>query len=420
MNQRQRIVNYREMSGAFGPYLDQAGRGEGFSLKQEGLEAAPQSPPADLLSAVSVGLQALETATPNPDVMGGTEEQMSSLLQTFLATQAAREEPAAGDGLEAKFDNHDLLGWTGSFFTWWKKIEKAPWKTPDAAPTNIANTLRVALFGDWATGLYGAPVCARSIAADKRGFQLVLHLGDTYYSGEDGEVRDRLLKLWPSVPGALNRTLNGNHEMYTGGHAYFNRALSQFAQAASCFALQNEHWILACLDSAYDEHDLHGSQENWLNDLLAQGGERRLILFSHHQPFSLFEVQGPKLVSKLKDFLEARRVFAWYWGHEHRCVLYDLHPAWGLLGRCIGHGGFPYFREKAFGDAPPAPRWMRLNSKNLVPGAQVLDGQNPYIRGHEREYGPHGYVALEFDGPRLNEVVLDADGSKLREQELTA
>jgi hypothetical protein len=50
----------------------------------------------------------------------------------------------------------------------------------------------------------------------------------------------------------------------------------------------------------------------------------------------------------------------------------------------------------------------------------VLDGPNPYIRGHEKEYGPHGYVRLEFDRPRLNEVILDADGSPLRELQLTA
>jgi hypothetical protein len=423
MSTQRRIVSYREMAGAFHPYLEEAGRGQGSGVRgggEEGLEAAPEAPPADTMSEISAGLQALEGAGRNPDVMNGTEHEMASLLQTFFAQQATRDQPAAGEGLEAKFDNLDLLRWIGSFFTWWKGIKKAPWKTAEASPTTVPSAFRIAVFGDWATGLYGAPVCARSIAGDKKPFQVVMHLGDTYYSGDEPEIRERLLQVWPQVPGALNRALNGNHEMYTGGHGYFNIALPHFGQTSSYFAFQNDHWILACLDSAYSDHDLYGEQVDWLTSLVANGGDQRLILFTHHQPFSLLDGQGPKLVAKLKDFLEAKRIFAWYWGHEHHCMLYDAHPVWGLLGRCVGHGGFPYFREADFGAAPAKPTWVRLDSKHLVPGAEVLDGPNPYVRGHEKEYGPHGYVALDFDGPRLNEAVVEADGTILREVELTA
>jgi hypothetical protein len=413
MSIRQRIVSYETLAGAFDPYLEQAG------TVISGLEGtASEVPPASAMSQISMGLQVLELAKRNPDVMGGTEHEMASLLQTFFAERARRTVPGAGDGLEAKFDNNDLLGWIGSFFTWWKKIRPHPWQDPDPKPITIANDYRIAVFGDWGTGLYGAPVLARSIAASEKSFQLVLHLGDTYYSGDDGEIKERLLLPWPNVAGALNRTLNGNHEMYTGGHAYFDNALKHFSQPSSCFAFENDHWILACLDSAYTEHDLYGEQVAWLDAIVAGGDNRRLILFSHHQPYSLLDVQGPKLVAKLSKYLENRRIFAWYWGHEHHCVLYDEHPAWGLHGRCIGHGGFPYFRETGFGDTPAKPTWVQLDTKNLVPGAEVLDGPNPFIPGHEKEYGPHGYVILELQGPRLNELVVDADGSVLRSQEL--
>jgi calcineurin-like phosphoesterase family protein len=413
MSTRQRIVSYETLAGAFDPYLEQAG------AVLSGLEGtASEVPPAPIMSQISDGLQVLELAKRNPDVMGGTEHAMASLLQTYFAERAVRTSRGAGDGLEAKFDNDDLLGWIGSFFTWWKKITPHAWQNPVPKPTVLANDCRIALFGDWGTGLYGAPVLARSIAADQKSFQLVLHLGDTYYSGDDGEIKERLLEPWPKVPGALNRTLNGNHEMYTGGHAYFDNALKQFSQPSSCFALENDHWILACLDSAYTDHDLYGEQVAWLDAIVAEGDNRRLILFSHHQPYSLLDVQGPKLVAKLSTYLENRKIFAWYWGHEHHCVLYDEHPAWGLYGRCIGHGGFPYFRETDFGSPPAKPSWVRLETKNLVPGAEVLDGPNPFIPGHEKEYGPHGYVILELQGPRLNELVLDADGSVLRSQEL--
>ena len=409
MSTRERIVNYQEIYDTIQSYLAQVEQGK--TLETE----------ASTLIEISGGLQALEQAERNPDVMSGTADRAASLLQTFIAQNPM--EPAAEEGHKVKFDNvkfdnYDILGWATSLFTWWKGLKKAPWRTAEASPTTVPNAFRIAVFGNWGTGMYGAPVCAASIARDEKGFQLVLHLGGTYYSGTEDEIRNRLLAVWPRVQGALNRTLNGNHEMYSGGHGYFGIALPHFGQVASYFAFQNDRWILACLDSAYSDYDLYGDQVDWLKNLVANGGDRRLILFTHHHPFSLLEGQGPKLVAKLSELLEAKVIFAWFWAHEHACILYDRHPAWGLLGRCVGHGGFPYFRNASFGDAPAMPRWVRLDSKNFVPGGQMLDGQNPYVKGHEREYGPHGYLVLEFDGPQLNEIIMNADGRILAERQL--
>ncbi len=89
----------------------------------------------------------------------------------------------------------------------------------------LPDKFRLAMLGDWGTGLYGGPVCARSIEKDTDGFQFVLHLGDVYYSGTQEEVEARFLALWPAVPSAIRRGLNGNHEMYTGGHGYFDVVL---------------------------------------------------------------------------------------------------------------------------------------------------------------------------------------------------
>ena len=416
MSTRQRIVSYETLTAAFSPYLEQAAR---RLSDLESLESrSGEVPPAIAISEISAGLQVLEKEKRNPDVMSGTEDRMASLIQTYAAQHATTVVPASSDGLEAKFDNHDLLGWIGSFFTWWRQIRPHPWQSPKTTPDKIANSFRLAVFGDWGTGLYGAPVLARAIEADKGGFQVLLHLGDTYYSGVDDEIKERLLADWPKVPNALNRTLNGNHEMYTGGHAYFDLALTHFGQPSSCFAFQNDHWLLVCLDTSYVDQDVDAEEMSWLESLVAQSGDRRLILFSHHQPYSLLGDQGPKLITKLGRYLENKRIFAWYWGHEHRCVLYDEHPVWGLRGRCIGHGGFPYFREGSLGVAPAKPEWVLLASKNLLPGGELLDGQNLYIRGHESEYGPHGYAVLEFDGPRLHESIIDPEGSTIKSQQL--
>ena len=45
------------------------------------------------------------------------------------------------------------------------------------------------------------------------------------------------------------------------------------------------------------------------------------------------------IIAKLPDDpAKRKKIFAWYWGHEHRCALYDQHPKWGVFGRCIGNG----------------------------------------------------------------------------------
>ena len=54
----------------------------------------------------------------------------------------------------------------------------------------------------------------------------------------------------------MNRALNGNHEMYSGGFGYFKLILPAFEQDSSYFALQNEHWLLVGLDTAYVDHDM--------------------------------------------------------------------------------------------------------------------------------------------------------------------
>jgi hypothetical protein len=396
-------------------------------IPQRGLESAPAAgvlqmrgpaPTAGQLGELSRALQLLEEAQGRPGVMTTVPDELAANLQTFMtimAEQDGRLAPSANETLEVRFDEHDILGWASSFFTWWRRLKPFEWQTPDAPETLPAN-VRLALFGDWGTGLYGAPICARSIEADGQ-YDVVMHLGDVYYSGTGKEMENRFLALWPKVPAARSRTLNANHEMYTGGRAYLD-AFRTFGQKASYFAFQNDHWILAGLDTAYKDHDLHGDQISWLEALAADAPQKKLVLFSHHQPYSLLGGQGPDLIAKLGPLFEKQRVYAWYWGHEHHCVLYGKHPLWGLRGRCVGHGGFPYFREKkVLGDDPPTRTvWKKLPGKNLVPAAQILDGINEHIEDKPGDYGPNGYMSLQFEGPDLFEIVHDPEGRKLWEQ----
>lgn len=374
------------------------------------------------MSTLSEVLTVLEDSKRDPGIMLAVEHPETSLLQSYLAERAVEAQPTHAGGLEAKFDEHDIVGWVSSFFTWWRRISKHEWLPPPATPERMNNSVEVAVLGDWGTGLYGAPICSQSIQASGRQYGLILHLGDVYYSGTEREVTERFLEIWPNVPNSVSRALNSNHEMYTGGHAYFKLSLDRFGQSSSCFACQNDYWLLVGLDSAYHEHDLAMNQGEWLEGLVGAAGKRKVVLFSHHQPFSLLEKQGTKLVEKLGSLLEDRRIFAWYWGHEHRCVIYDRHPIWELHGRCIGHSGYPYFRVTP-PDAELAKQehgfdWYRLRYRNVIPGGLLLDGPNAYIEGEEDRYGPNGYASLNFNKDQLVEQIHAADGTVIFQQEL--
>jgi hypothetical protein len=373
---------------------------------------------AAMQAGFAAGLEHLKAAERVPGVLTAPDHAVASLLQSFLAEKAAEGSqlaPLPVDGKEAKFDEKDWLGWAGSFFSWWRGIKDYPWS---ASPDDhaIPNKARIAVLGDWGTGRYGAPVTSKTIESDAAGYQVVLHLGDVYYSGTENEVKDRFLSLWPKAPGAVHRACNSNHEMYAGGYGYFKHTLPKFAQSASYFALHNDHFIIAGLDTAYKEKDLHGAQVVWLEALAAAAAGRRIILLSHHQPYSLFEAGHAKVTAKLQKLLDTKAIFAWYWGHEHRCVLFDAHPAWGLHGRCVGHSGFPYFRDELAQypktDAAADAVWRALPG-GTTPAGLVLDGPNVYLKEHAARYGMQGHMTLELDGAHLHEVVHAPDGTVL-------
>jgi hypothetical protein len=211
--------------------------------------------------------------------------------------------------------------------------------------------------------------------------------------------------------------------MYTGGYAYYDQTLKKFGQKASYFALQNDHWLLVGLDSAYKEWELANDQVAWLKNLIQNAGNRRVMLFSHHQPFSWKETPNSKLQSTMGELLTQKRIFGWYFGHEHRCMIYDQHPVFGVYGRLVGHSGYPYFADHTDAgsivkNGPQDSVLRRLEMKNMVPGGLILEGPNPYIPKHENEYGPNGYMTLEIDGEHLNEIVQMPDGSVIYEKQL--
>ena len=369
-------------------------------------------------------LAALDKASREVDdeVLFTTRNRLGALMQSSLAeTEALKVGQHGGmEGRELKFAKHDWVGWLKSFLVSWAK-KKSDYhdmlRPANAIQDSLPDTARIAVFSDWGTALYGAPHIADAIRR-AGAFDVVMHLGDVYYAGTKEEMRKRFLKVWPFVAGARNRGLNSNHDMYSGGHAYFGLVLPRFDQASSYFAMQNDYWTLVCLDTAYKDFDLDTEQIDWIRDVLDQAGQRKVVFFSHHQLFSRLDDQGKELAKRLSKILEAQQVDYWFWGHEHRCVIYDAHETWGLRGRCVGHGGIPQKRGSVKdGDifqSVGVYQWRHLSGKNGVPASLALDGPNVHIPWKDKfDYLPHGYVTLEFDGKNLHEIYMSAIGEEL-------
>jgi hypothetical protein len=371
------------------------------------------------------------------NVMVTAPDGPASRLQSLIASGEAASlkfVPLPTGGLEAKFDTQDWFGW--ATVAWAKLKHRVPHpivRPADRRPQKFPNRARVAVVGDWGTGLYGAPEIAKAIRDDPDPFGLLLHLGDVYYSGTDNEVKQRFLDRWPTRRDALSRALNSNHEMYSGGEPYFTKILPAFGQEASYFAFQNDNWLLVGLDVAYQDHAIDDEQVDWLTGLIAGARDRKVVLFSHHQLFSHFESQGVKLWTHpgFGAILRSKRIFAWYWGHEHRCSIFEApDPTFGLLARCIGHSGMPQGRDRTRG-LPRATEekfvraeWRRSPAQTVdshpLPSVVVLDGRNDLIKDEEDKFSPHGYAVLTFDGATLIEQVIDASGHVIYDGTLTS
>ena len=321
MSKSTPLVSYNTLNKALS-------KSESVATTDQVLKETDPAEAAAMMASMNFALAKLEEASQGRDekVIVSTDHRVASLLQTYLGKEArdAGSIERIGtdihgrDQYEAKFDDKDYVAWAKSFFTWWKGIIDHPWlDNPQTKKFN--NQARLALLGDWGTGMYGAPLSAKSIEDDQEGYALRLHLGDVYYSGDKDEVQDRFLDIWPKnhTGDEINRACNSNHEMYTGGHAYFNYTLSAFNQSASYFALENDHWVLAGLDTAYKEKDLKEDQVTWLTDLVNNAHGRRILLFSHHQPFSPWS--SKRLPQRAHTSYSSLATALSFW----RCITFD-------------------------------------------------------------------------------------------------
>jgi hypothetical protein len=373
-------------------------------------------------------MQRLRQATRDtgPGVMVTVQDREVSILQSEMARHGAAGKELGAGGQEAKFATGfggDWFGWIRSLFDHVDRKQAHPMMRPTSTKTErIPDVAMIAMTADWGTGLYGAPKIAEQIRK-VGGYQLLMHLGDVYYSGTEEEVQERFLDIWPKDAGKRTIAINSNHEMYSGGFGYFKLALPAIGQKSSYLAFENKDWLLVMLDTAYVDHDMDNEQVAWLNLVREQSVDednepKKLVLFSHQQLFSRLDNQGPKLQKALRHLLDQKAITAWYWGHEHQCVIYDKHETYGLFGRCLGNGGIPEVRKSEVRNAPTERTvegviWKRLSKTENSPSCLALDGPNPDIKGEEQKFLPHGYMTLELNGPTLTERVYLSNGKEI-------
>jgi len=286
-------------------------------------------------------------------------------------------------------------------------------------------SVRVSMAGDWASGTDEAAAVAAAISAWHPHF--TIHLGDVYYVGDDAEARSTFLgertssyqpTRWPRGSIATF-ALNGNHEMYARGMAYFDVLLPRLGftagvpQRASFFCLENQHWRILALDTGYNSvawplleelpfapfapaNDLSGAQMRWLAQTLGSDQGQALVILSHHPPYSRFERGYVKPARQLKRLL--RGPVLWFWGHEHRLAVYHRYSRDGGIeayGRGVGHGGMPVELHPRVVDDRLS---LAFTDARRYPNEQQI------------EVGYNGYANLTFTGNSLEVVYRDLHG----------
>jgi hypothetical protein len=308
----------------------------------------------------------------------------------------------------------------------------APFNEKPAEYDDLADDARLIVVGDWGTALpraraVGARMREKIGEAIAVGRQVhVIHLGDIYYSGLESEDRQRFLDLWPVTPeqadaGVTSWSLNGNHDMYSGGWGYFGTVLtdSRFhyqrspdGKPSSFFRLRSPSWDFIGLDTSWDTDVVSAGKVAVLQDPqggyvadTAAGSPRRLVLFSHHQLVSVYDKSdiGGTLPAKLAPVLDPNRVTAWWWGHEHRAIVYQ-ETAGVRYPRCLGHGGVPVLPDP--GPPPgstPAITWHSTRS----------------VREDGQRRTRFGFAVLDLQRDRISAAYIDDDGHVAHTETLT-
>jgi hypothetical protein len=303
-------------------------------------------------------------------------------------------------------------GWIEAAVLWLENLTtqaKFPFGSSSPLPVKIPNQAKLALAGDFGTGDWGFWRSAASTKIRKLmaslGADITVHLGDVYYAGTDDAECKNFVDLWPRGSVA-SFALNSNHEMYPGGLAYFQDALGSEAFAAqqqrSFFVLENDHWIVLGLDSAYFSDEINLYRDGEISDPLQvaflkqyAGLGKRMILLTHHNALSEDGGAPQQLWSEVMNALPAGRTLDyWYWGHVHAGAVYKVAQNNPVRCRCIGHAALPWGLSSLLQSSPHVEWFEKTWAKD--PG-DLLRVRN-------------GFAVLSLENENIGETFLDEEG----------
>lgn len=316
---------------------------------------------------------------PTVDRMGAPVGHCAKLAAEFVWAEIKRDH-ARADAIRTELQDGtcDPL-WTEALATYlaWKGSFKPASYVKHSNLSDFVISLPekpeivIGLIGDWGTGLDDSRWLLAEVM--KKRPDMLIHLGDIYYSGLSWEDTDNFLSLIQSLaPNIPVYTLSGNHDRYSGGSFYYqllgelnkSPSLSAYQQQASYFCLRNKNWQIIAMDTGLHDCDpftvttnityLEDSEADWHADKLRNFGGQTIML-SHHQLFTAFGdgvgkgasgkalAYNPRLYSVFEPFMD--KIAVWLWGHEHNFEAYD--PYIGLdKGRCIGAAAIPVLQEQ--------------------------------------------------------------------------
>lgn len=333
------------------------------------------------MTQFTTALNALQSQKimPETDIMGSPIGRCAKLAAQFVWAEIKGDQ-ARADAIRAELQDGtcDPL-WAealAAYLAWKGSLKPASYVkytslSDFVIPLPDKPELVIGLIADWGTGLDDARWLLMEVM--KKNPDVLIHLGDIYYSGMPYEDTDNFLSpinsLAPNIPVF---TLSGNHDRYSGGAFYYQLlgelnktpSLSSYQQRASYFCLRNANWQILAMDTGLHDCDpftvatnltyLEDSEAIWHADKL-KNFSGRTILLSHHQFFTAFgdgvrkETSGkalaynPKLYSVFHPFMQ--KIALWLWGHEHNFEVFD--PYIGLdKGRCIGAAAIPVLEEQ--------------------------------------------------------------------------
>ena len=295
----------------------------------------------------------------------------------------------------------------------------------------------IAVIGDWGTGMNDALVLLEQIGQN---FQpdVLLHLGDIYYSGLPAECKshftDLIDKVWPDGGRKpLVFTLDGNHDRYAGSNTGYYDLIKNLNQAAgkpqpnSYFAIRNNFWQFVAMDTGYYDADpsataagtaltrLVEQELPWHLDKIRNSGAnvdrnanpngmRGTVLVSHHQLYSFTGVgknaSGAQMAVNPYLANAFTPVFGlidlWLWGHEHSLCIFEPYSYAGHAlpkGRCVGASAVPMFLSQK----PVPPSNLALPPGENAP-PQVVPGTELGDNGTVFNYC---YAILHLAGPKM-------------------